>query len=148
MHPNVSFHIVGARRTLWKLKATAFIGNGVVTRHDPVLLHAKNISEGIRVAHLHKPAFLRHLRRSGKAIIVHGKIDLADIAIGYSISVMPNSRNSFGRRSCKVPNARSLRPRASGEYAGICSIPSCESARPTWVNRCLSTASPTFGVRK
>src|SRR6476620_9160993 len=80
MHPHVRFHVVRARWTLWKLKATAFVGDRVVARDDPVLLHAKNISKSIWITHLHKRALLRDLRRSSKQLIVHGKVDLADIA--------------------------------------------------------------------
>src|SRR5512140_3963863 len=79
MHPHVRFHVVRARWTLWKLKATAFVGDRVVARDDPMLLHAKNIGKGIRIAHLHESALLRDLGRPSEQLVVHGKINLPDI---------------------------------------------------------------------
>jgi len=62
--------------------------------------------------------------------------------------VSPRTRSSCGSRPCSVPKARSMRPRASGEYDGICRLPSCASARPTSVRFFLSTRPPASGVRK
>jgi hypothetical protein len=41
-----------------------------------------------------------------------------------------------------------MRPRASGEYDGMCSMPSCFNARPTSVGWSLATLPPAFGVKK
>ena len=54
---------------------------------------------------------------------------------------------SFGSRSCKVRKVRSERPRPSGE-AAMRRIPSCASARPTWVCTLFDTGSPALGVWK
>ena len=52
--------------------------------------------------------------------------------------------SSFGSRPWCVPNARSERPRASGEYAGIISIPSRAMARPNTLHSgmWIGVASP------
>src|SRR6516162_976879 len=79
--PEHSPSVVRARRRLRKLERATFVGNRVVARHDPVLLHAKNISKSLRIAHLHKPAFLRDLWRPREQLVVHRKVDLANVAI-------------------------------------------------------------------
>src|SRR6516162_2559806 len=79
--PEHSPSVVRARRRLRKLERATFVGNRVVARHDPVLLHAKNISKSLRIAHLHKPAFLRDLWRPREQLVVHRKVDLANVAV-------------------------------------------------------------------
>jgi hypothetical protein len=69
-------------------------------------------------------------------------------SLACSRSVIPANRNSCGKRPCQVPKLLSDRPRACGEYAGIICTPNSFIARPTCVNRCLSTFSPAFGVTK
>ena len=62
-----------------------------------------------------------------------------------ALSVIPAAASSFTKRSWWVRNARSDRPRASGEYAGIIVIPSCALARPNCVGWRLSTVPPAAG---
>ena len=59
---------------------------------------------------------------------------------------IPASASSLTRRSWSVRKARSERPRAAGEYAAMCSMPSSASARPTWVSRSFETLPPASGV--
>jgi hypothetical protein len=51
-----------------------------------------------------------------------------------------------GRKLKSATVARSERPRASGEYAAICSMPSCASARPNYVGLLRSILPPASGV--
>ena len=55
---------------------------------------------------------------------------------------LPAAARAFTSRSWDVLNARSDRPRASGAYAGLSSIPSWAIARPNWVGVRLSTLPP------
>ena len=52
----------------------------------------------------------------------------------------------LGQALLQGAELRSERPLASGESAGINSMPSCARARPTWVGVSLSTLPPASGV--
>jgi len=116
MHPHVGFNVVRTRRTLRKLERALVVRNRVVARGDAGLLNAQDINKRVGIAYLHEPALSCGIG-AGRAnsLLCIGRYTSRMYWFAAAISLMSNSRNSFARRLCSVPNARSLRPRASGE---------------------------------
>jgi len=116
MHSNIRFDVVRARWTLRDLKRATTVRNRVVARDDAGLLNAQDINKRVGIAYLHEPALSCGIG-AGRAnsLLCMGRYTSRMYWFAAAISVMPNSRNSLARRLCSVPNARSLRPRASGE---------------------------------
>jgi hypothetical protein len=106
------------RGAAWQLQRAASIRNSIVASYHPMLLHTWDVGETFRIAHRHECTLVRNLGWLGEHIVVHRQ---------------------------RVPNIRSLRPRASGEYAGICSIPNCARARLTCVAPCPPAHRPRRG---
>ena len=65
-------------------------------------------------------------------------------ALAAAVDEIPARRSSFTIRSCKVPNARSMRPFACGLLAQMMSMFSAYSARPNWVIPSPAMASLLF----
>ena len=72
----------------------------------------------------------------------------SQIPIGRRHLRHPGQCQLVGPRSCRVRKARSDRPRASGEYAGMSVTPHGCKARWTCVGRLLSTARPASSVNQ
>jgi hypothetical protein len=74
-----------------------------------LVANAQDIVQGANERHEGASFFAR---RDRKAAAVLGNVDPTRLAA--SVVVMPSSHSNGGRRCCKVPNTRSIRPRASG----------------------------------
>jgi hypothetical protein len=125
------FDEMGPHRAFGDLQFQRSVGDAIVVSDLPLLLDAQDLVE-VDAGNGGEGRALAG-RIDGEAGVVGWQIDLAQAGVGRLVSVMPASLSSFTSRSCSVPNIRSERPRAWGEKAPIGSIPSCSSARPTWV---------------
>ena len=138
--------VVRPDRARRNLQAPAVVTDRVVVAHLTLLLNAQDVGEDRRIdGDEGGPRLLGGNREAG---VVRRQINLRRKRLAASTQVIPASASSFGSRSCSVRKARSQRPRASGEEAAMCSMPSWASARPTWVLALGSGFSPAFGVRK
>jgi hypothetical protein len=92
-----------------QLQSSPGPGDGVVVADRALLDDTENLAPGFgAIRHEGTPLLLR---RDRKGLVVFADIVLAQ----PTIPSMPTSRNSLGRRSCKVRKARSERPLAWGE---------------------------------
>ena len=76
----------------------------------------------------------------GEAAVEVGEEHLGEVAVGSLVGANAGGTQLLGSRPWIVLNARSERPRASGERAKICRMPSTLSARATWP--CCSASGP------
>jgi hypothetical protein len=117
--------------------------DGVIAGDAARFLVAEDLVQ-VMPAHRHEGA-AGISRGAAEAGVVVGNEALAQIAVGGSEGPDPGDPQ-LTRRPCRVPLARSLRPRAWGEKLTMCSMPSRAKARPTWVSFVRSGLVPDVGV--
>src|SRR4029453_15467313 len=109
-HFDPRLDVVSADPAFRQLEPDTLIGEGVVARHDPLLLDAQDLSKVCRIDS--DEGTLGELRRPGEAGIMVGQIDLADEAVGgfdkpCRQASAPSPNDPGECRTC-VPSARAL----------------------------------------
>src|SRR6516165_7408743 len=110
VHLNGHLDKMPAMALLRDLQHPSLVAHGVVIADDALMANAQDLAQRAKERHEGAPLFGRGDRQ---AAIVLWDVDLPQILVGRRV-VTPCSRNSGGSRCCKVPNTRSMRPRASG----------------------------------
>ena len=110
---------VVAERARWDLQGQAAVAHAVVVADHPFLLHAEDV--GVGAGAIGDEPGLRLLGRDREAGVMLGQVSHPDELVGgldrgdAGERQLPGAGNRGTRRSWRVPNARSERPRASGE---------------------------------
>ena len=99
-------------RLLGDLQHAVVVAQGVVMTDDPLLLDAENVVE-IADERDKRSFFLGRL--DCEARIVLRPVYLGQPLVAALIVAGASSLINGGKRFCKVPNTRSMRPRLSGE---------------------------------
>ena len=129
-----------------RLQLSAGIGEGVVACHDALLLDAQDLGQQRRIGD--NKGTLGDLRRPRKARIMRGKIHIANEPVsGFDIAF--SGKREFLLQPILQRPEHPLRPTSRLRRIGRNMLdPEPMSARPAWVSRLLSTASPAFAVKK
>ena len=133
-----------AAALLAELQDHTIQGYGVVPGDDAPLLMAEDGLELSR-GDGHEGR-MRVGGRAAEGLVVGGEEALREVTIGGRDGPDPRDAEIVNQRSCRVRLARSLRPRACGEWPRMCSMPRACSARPTCVRRVRSGALPEVDV--
>jgi hypothetical protein len=100
MHPHGGPDIVLPMALGRNLEAASLVGDAIVGANHPILLQAQHVGErAALIGHEGRAGLGRRHREAG---IVVGNEAFLEEAVG-------------GRRFCRVPNTRSIRPRPCGE---------------------------------
>lgn len=126
------------------LKDPSFERLAVVVANDPFVMLAEDFVKRLSGPGNEGRSFLRS--PMGKFGIEGRKIDLGQGGVGRFHRRDSRQGQLFGKTLLIVRKASSLRPRASGKYAAIISMPSCFIARPNGVRFFFSTWPPASGV--
>lgn len=111
MHAHPRLDEVPAVALLRDLQNPPRVAHGVVVADDTLLLEAQDILERSHEGH-EGAAGLRRI--DGEAGVVLAPVDLGEQRLAAASEVIPACRKSGGRRFCRVPNRRSMRPRPCG----------------------------------
>ena len=112
-HLHARLDVMGSHAALRQLQLQTFIAHCIVAADDAFLLDAQCLAQELGIdGH---EGLLGDRGRLAKAGIVPRQIDLADPSVRRLDVTQTGMLELFDSRSCKVPNIRSLRPRASGE---------------------------------
>src|SRR5262245_15475937 len=143
-HEHAQARAAAAPPLLVDLQEHTVEADGVVARHHALLFVTQDL---IEVVATDRDEGTRGIGGGvSEAGVVIGDEAVAQIAVGHGHRADLGHRSSLTRRPCRVPLARSLRPRACGEKPTMCSMPSVARARPTWVSLLRSGAVPEVGV--
>ena len=115
VNPHHGLDEVGPEPALRQLQPPAAPCDRVVVGDGSLFNHAQRLAPGLVPVGHERRAWLFGLDR--KRGVVFGRVCAFSHALAASTVLIPASRRSFSNRPCSVPNIRSERPRASGEYA-------------------------------
>lgn len=118
-----------AASVLRELESAAEEFDDVIVADDALVLNGEEELE-IDAGEADEGGFLL-LRHDGEAAVEVGDEDLLEVTVGAIVGADAVQTELLGRRPWRVPKFRSDRPRASGESARICSMPSARSTRLT-----------------